>query len=189
MTAPVALPSGWMCSTWPAGWQPGVAMPLVQVGPDAFPERFYLAVRTPDMPAPGAAVLFTYATRDDAVTLLEISSLGMEVGAHLAQVLSALAPDTLQQIAQQQVAAFVPALTEEPSPTPVDGASIRRRRLVTDVHLKEVAALYAEAKEAGAAPTRAVQHHFGVSHSTAAKWAGRARKQGLLAPTTTGAPQ
>jgi hypothetical protein len=184
VTTPFGLPPEWMCSTWPAGWQPGVAMPLVQVGNSTLPEKFYLAVHTPDMPAPGAAVLFTYAARNDAVTLLEIASLGMEVGAHLGQVLSVLAPDALQQIAQSQVAAFVPALTMEPNVTPVNGKAIRRYVRVTDDHLKEVAAIYGEAHGAGAAPTRAVQHHFGVSHSTAAKWAGRARKQGLLAPTT-----
>lgn len=180
MTTPVALPSGWSCSTWPVGWQPRAELPLARVGDKNFPEKFCLAVHAPDMPAPGAAVIFTYTARDNAVTLLEITSVGMDVGAHLGQVLSALTSDDLQETAQQQVAAFIPARAEAPSTTPVNPKMIRRYSYVTDDHLKQVATVYCHAKDAGEPPSRAVQHHFNVPYHTATKWVGRARSAGLI---------
>jgi hypothetical protein len=52
-------------------------------------------------------------------------------------------------------------------------------------HFEEVARIYREHVRAGGrAPTKAVQEHFTVSKSAAAKWVGRARHEfGLLEPT------
>jgi hypothetical protein len=58
----------------------------------------------------------------------------------------------------------------------------RRRNRVTVQLLTEVAQTYREAWEAGEPPTRAVSAHFNTSHSTAARWVARARKDGLLGP-------
>jgi hypothetical protein len=50
----------------------------------------------------------------------------------------------------------------------------------SDEHLRKVAAVYMKASEK---PTRAVQDAFGpVSHSTAARWVGQARRRGFLPP-------
>lgn len=62
------------------------------------------------------------------------------------------------------------------------GEGMQRRRKITPDHLREVAKVYERAQEEDEPPTRAVQHHFDVSHSTAAKWIGSARKEGLLPP-------
>lgn len=177
------LPAGWSCFTWPADWRPGESMSLVQVGDDTLPAKFHLAIHTPEMTAPGGAVLFTYIAHRQWVTLLDIRGVGINIGTHLAQIMTALPPDDWDQIARQQVAAFVPAR----APVPTNGAAIRSRFRLTDDHLNTVAAVYGEAQAVGAPPTRAVQHHFGVAHSTAAKWVGHARKAGLIAPTTKGA--
>ena len=62
----------------------------------------------------------------------------------------------------------------------------RRRNRVTSEHLAEVARVYREAWEAGEHPTMAVRDHFGVSHSTAARWVGQARQKGKLRPPAEG---
>lgn len=58
----------------------------------------------------------------------------------------------------------------------------RRRNRLTREHLKSVADVYLAALAAGWGPTRSVADHFDVPHSTAAKWVGRARRQGVLPP-------
>ena len=58
----------------------------------------------------------------------------------------------------------------------------RRRRLVTPQHLTEVAEIYREAYELGLPPTKTLAERFQISHSTAARWVGRARATGALGP-------
>lgn len=70
-----------------------------------------------------------------------------------------------------------PLLADDPhAPTLHAG----RRNRITDDLLREVADIYNNANEIGAAPTRAVAEHFQKSHSTAAKWVGSARRKGFL---------
>lgn len=68
------------------------------------------------------------------------------------------------------------------------GATVRlgRRNRVTEDHLRDVVAVYREADADGRPPTRAVADHFETSHSTAARWVGHARRNGLLGPTQAG---
>lgn len=61
-------------------------------------------------------------------------------------------------------------------------AGAQHRRKITPEHLQQVAAIYTKAQDAAEPPTRTVSDHFGVSHSTAAKWVGAARKAALLPP-------
>lgn len=61
-----------------------------------------------------------------------------------------------------------------------------RRYRLTREHLQSVVAVYREALGQGHGPTRAVADHFGIPHTTAAKWVGRARKHGLLPATRKG---
>jgi hypothetical protein len=53
-------------------------------------------------------------------------------------------------------------------------------------HFAEVARVYRDAYAKAQPPTRAVQRHFGVASSTAAKWVRRARDLGYLAETSPG---
>lgn len=65
------------------------------------------------------------------------------------------------------------------------GPAGRRVRL-TDEMLEQVASTYRSAFAQGKAPTKAVAASFGVSHSSAARWVGRARDEGYLEQTTAG---
>lgn len=62
----------------------------------------------------------------------------------------------------------------------------RRGRDLGDDHYREVAAVYAQALQDGRPPTKAVQEHFTVEKSTAAKKVARARERGFLPKTTRG---
>lgn len=53
-------------------------------------------------------------------------------------------------------------------------------------HWQLVADVYSDAWAAGKPPRQAVVDYFTVSKSTGAKWVARARKAGLLAPTSRG---
>lgn len=55
-----------------------------------------------------------------------------------------------------------------------------RQRKLTPQFLREVAEVYSAAKREGRPPTIAVAEHFRVSHRTATRWAGEARKAGEL---------
>lgn len=64
-----------------------------------------------------------------------------------------------------------------------------RRRMDDEGLFRQVAAVYLDAFTDPAkqrAPTKAVQEHFSVSHSTATKWVRRARQMGFLGETTPG---
>ncbi len=62
----------------------------------------------------------------------------------------------------------------------------RRGRDLGEDHYREVAAVYAAALREGRPPTKAVQEHYTVEKSTAAKKVARARERGFLPKTTRG---
>ena len=64
--------------------------------------------------------------------------------------------------------------------------SNRRGRDLGDDHYREVAAVYAQAVQAGLSPTVAVAEHFTVEKTSAAKKVSRARARGFLPKTTRG---
>jgi len=182
MNAATGFPNGWSSFAWPINWDPSTrTAPTADAGEGKLPAQFCLCVRTPDMTVPGAAILFAFEVRDGEVALSQISSVGEDVTAHLVAVLGHRSPQEWQEIAVEQIAAYaVGDKTAAPS-----GRQIRR--YLTDQHLEDVSAAYRRALTQGKPPTRAVQHHFDVSHSTAAKWVGHARRAGLLPKTSKGA--
>ncbi|GHF25330.1 hypothetical protein ACWD4B_09905 [Streptomyces sp. NPDC002536] len=79
---------------------------------------------------------------------------------------------------------LAPLLDQMPGPPPAQGPGGRRN--LTPEHLATVAEVYRTAHEQGQPPTKTVADHFDISHSTAAKWVGAARKQGLLGQVRKG---
>ncbi len=65
-----------------------------------------------------------------------------------------------------------------------DRAQPRRRRLLTDTYLREVADTYREALAQGLPPTQAVEARYSTSYSNAAKLVRKARDAGLLGAAT-----
>jgi hypothetical protein len=73
----------------------------------------------------------------------------------------------------------------DPADTMELARKVRPRSATTsDEHLREVADVYLKAPEK---PTRAVEDAFGpISHSTAARWVGEARRRGFIPPIKRG---
>lgn len=91
---------------------------------------------------------------------------------------------TTAQRKERAQALLASLLNQMPGPHPVQRPG--GRRSLTSEHLATVAEVYSTAHEQGRPPTMAVADHFEVSHSTAAKWVGAARKQGALGPVKKG---
>jgi hypothetical protein len=72
------------------------------------------------------------------------------------------------------------------APAQPEGVFKRPIRLATLARLQEAAAVYSAAWRNGDAPTAAVEDHFGISHSAAAKLVSRARDADLLPKTAKG---
>lgn len=82
-----------------------------------------------------------------------------------------------QQLESGSLGATINAMQTRPT--------VRRNR-VTKEHLRQVAAVYRKAQEAGEPPTMAVAEAFQASHSTATRWVGLARNEGFLGPAQKG---
>lgn len=61
-----------------------------------------------------------------------------------------------------------------------EAAPGQKRYRITDEHLQAVVAVYRTAEDQAQPPTLTVATHYEVSHSTAAKWIGHARRAGHL---------
>lgn len=199
-----ALPSAWDPE---AADDVEVEIPTVQVaGYVTLPRRFDLFVQTPDMKTEDepTTIVASFMADTQSIELLRISGSGPWV-AFLGEVVVAFPPSEWTDYAEAQMVDFLRFMAKGESPlddsrrqltelvrelpfetsegatgrTPAETGTQRRRKITT-AHLAEVAAVYEEAQKDGEPPTRAVQYHFDVSHSTAAKWVGKARSEGLL---------
>jgi hypothetical protein len=204
------LPADWQAYPWPTGWDTG-RLTFERIGYTLIPTRFLLAVRTP---ATGdGAVILDFAAKNGAASIAAIRGAGVDLTEHLVPVVTAKTSAEWSKYAQWRIVHFlvdtdpthgdpdsIAAIEKEVRPlldalqgshgtqTRSRNNSFGLRRRITNDHLNQVAAVYQQAADRGEGPTRAVANHFGVAHSTAAKWAGHARTRGLLAPTMKGLP-
>lgn len=200
------LPTGWRIVAVPSNWDAEDPHNLdrirpVQVAPlTQLPSTFSLVVQSEamaDQEPPEALIIRFAAAGDDAPVM---SGLGDRWLLHIREVDDEVPADEWQSLAKRLIvdfaasaevresaAAFMKALPDLPRRVQEAGSELsvpteatgHRRRKITPEHLEEVAGIYIAAEEK---PTRAVQLHFGVSHSTAAKWVGKAREMDLLSP-------
>lgn len=198
-----APPAEWTCFPWPVGWGTD-AFSIAQVGLAAFPRRFLFVIRTPCMGA--GAIVLDFAARPGSISLSGVRGEGVDMAAHLAEVIEAWPPVNWEQHAKCEIVQFLAeahfgetehvkaieaealpllaaiGLTDDRNVTAREGHRYR----LTPEHLEDVARVYREATADNRPPGLAVQHHFGVPYSTSAKWVGHARKRGLLPEATRG---
>jgi hypothetical protein len=196
------LPAGWRALAVPSDWDLGEAelrIRPVTIDYVTYPDDFFMIIQTPEMMTkdePTAIFVNFKASETNGVQLVKIHGMGADWVAYLGEVVQKFPPTEWTKRAQSVVVQFLQmpeirkALAAAGFPRPeVESAAgqpiepgVQRRRKITRAHLEEVAKVYDEALGNDEPPTRAVQQHFAVSHSTAAKWVGAARREHLLPP-------
>lgn len=196
------LPAGWRALAVPSDWdldEAELRIRPVTIDYVTYPDDFLMIIQCPEMIAaaePTAIFASFKASEARGVELVKIFGMGPDWLMWLGFVVEKFPPVEWTKRAQSTVVQFLQlpeirkALAEAGVPLPDDEATtsqpaevgVQKRRKITPEHLEEVAKIYNQAQDHAAPPTRAVQNHFGVSHSTAAKWVGSARRSGLLPP-------
>jgi hypothetical protein len=200
------VPAGWTL-IWGVGWPllshlaNSSNPPRVNVGNVTVPATFYLQVAPdPKVAGEGTTILLGYLAQDEEVRLTDVLATGIEVP----QALDILRKERPMEWWKRYVFMhMVFDVTREAVGEPPDDAAgddawftamgatlldafnvpiTQRRKRLTDSHLAKVAEAYRVAWQAGTPPTKAVAQDFTVSHSTAARWVGAARKAGHLGP-------
>ncbi|MFG3110567.1 hypothetical protein [Streptomyces tendae] len=181
-------------------------MTLMRVGYVLAPEHFSMGIEMPELgstPDDPRGLIVSFKTRDSGVDwekeggvevtmLLGASSDLQEV---LPYALKAWPMDCWKRyaleaivrwLAREDVRGQMPGMQALDMQTQDEPAAAdvkpRKRFKITISHLREVARIYREAAEEGRPPTREVAELFQVAHSTAAKWVGQARREGVLSP-------
>lgn len=202
-------PHDWQIEAVPTTWDPdseSQEIPTVDTRYSRLPVDFYMVIRTPSMPR-STALLARFRGEPDGAHLSQIVGTD-EWLPYLPEVINGFPPTEWPDQAEALIVNLL-RLMEKDSPAagaarrmaeavirtwPIPdagitsgegaaaGAGTQRRRKITNSHLQEVADIYRGALAESEPPTRAVQLHFDVSHSTAAKWVGKARDQGFLPP-------
>lgn len=182
-------------------------MTLMRVGYVLAPEHFSMGIEIPEFGSTindPRGLIVSFQTRDSGVDWekeggVEISMLlgaNSDLQEVLPYVLGRWAMDQWKRyaleaivrwLAREDVRGQLPDMqamdlqAEGERPTAA-GAKSHKRFKITRAHLEEVARIYQEAADEGRPPTREVAELFEVAHSTAAKWVGKARREGILKP-------
>lgn len=166
------------------------------------PERFYLILQSPAAlkASTPTAIVVVLAAGPKGVKVVHFFGVGDDWLTYLDDVVAHVPGTEWVRLATKKAVAFMldrSVLRELDSlitalDLPAYGAAaafaspgspgIQQRRKITPEHLQMVAATYEEAQRSTAPPTRAVADVYEVSHSTAAKWIGKARAAGYLPP-------
>jgi hypothetical protein len=198
-----AIPDGWRAIAVPSDWDldvPELRIRPVTVDYVTYPDAFFMVIQTPEMMAeqePTGVIANFKASEAEGVRLVKIEGMGRWLD-YLGEIVQKFPPTEWTKRAKGVVVQFLqmpeirkafaeavgefPLAPAESAAAPVPEPGVQRRRKITQDHLQEVAKIYNDAQYNDEPPTRAVQNHFGVSHSTAAKWVGAARRSNLLPP-------
>ncbi|MBL3670266.1 hypothetical protein JL475_30680 [Streptomyces sp. M2CJ-2] len=198
------LPAGWRALAVPSDWnfdEPELRIRPVTVDYVTYPDDFFMLIQTPEMIAeqePTGIIASFKASESEGVRLVKIYGIGARWLDYLGEVVAQFPPTEWTKRAKSVVVKFLqlpevrqafadtvgelPLAPSDSTAAPAPEPGVQRRRKITPQHLEEVAKIYNEAQCNDEPPTRAVQNYFGVSHSTAAKWVGAARRSSLLPP-------
>ncbi|WP_432135177.1 hypothetical protein [Streptomyces sp. bgisy154] len=199
-----AIPAGWRAIAVPSDWDldaPELRIRPVTINYVTYPDAFFMVIQTPEMMAeqdPTCIFVDFKASEAEGIELVRVRGIGAKWVDYLGEVAQQFPPTEWTKRAKSVVVQFLqmpeirkafadqvgelPLAPGEATTGPAPEPGVQRRRKITQDHLEEVAKIYNEAQENDEPPTRAVQNHFGVSHSTAAKWVGAARRSNLLPP-------
>lgn len=202
-------PDGWIFTAWPKPLTEEAVtderlrlnhMTLVRHAYSLVPEHFSLGIQSPELqgdPVSPPGIIVSYQAHDDgtlSVTMMAAYEVDLEKALeHITEKLPMPAwrriavEEIVRYLANDDVRRRVPQLKEvdftqsivadgEEPPLP----RTKKRYRITKEHLAEVVRVYTEAVEHGDPPTREVADMFEVAHSTAAKWVGQARREGML---------
>jgi hypothetical protein len=198
------IPAGWRAIAVPTDWDleaTELRIRPVTIDYVTYPDDFFMVIQTPEMIAEQelTCVIVSFrASESEGVRLVRVTGMGAKWVDYLGDVVQGFPPTEWTKRAKSVVVQFLqmpevreafavqvgelPRLEGEGVSGQVIEPGVQRRRKITPAHLEEVAKTYNEAQDNDEPPTRAVQNHFGVSHSTAAKWVGAARRSNLLPP-------
>lgn len=198
------LTAGWRILAVPSDWdldEAELRIRAVEIDYVTYPDDFFMVIQTPEMIAeqePTGIIVNFKASKSEGVKLVKIHGMGAKWVDYLNEVVQKFPPSQWTKRAKSVVVQFLqmpeirkafadqigelPRSESESIPGQPLEPGVQRRRKITPAHLEEVAKVYNEAQKSDEPPTRAVQHHFSVSHSTAAKWVGAARRGGHLPP-------
>lgn len=204
----MALPPHWIGDTWPSAWASSdldgedgdlPELDLQRVGNVFLPREFFLVLSDGEDDEPSGLII-TFEAANGELYLRTIQSSNTDIGEWMNRTASQFPMSAWKSYAKSKMVWVlsqdevrsrmpnlinrdgVPARPRQASLGADSGTSSSRRtrHRITEEHLKEVVRIYSEASERGEAPTRTVAEVFDVAHSTAAKWVGTARRNGLL---------
>lgn len=199
--AETEFPKEWQSYAWPKQTEDApvdlATLKLVQVGFSLVPEYFSWAIHVPEMYETGdehVGIIVSFQATEGSLRIMMVLAANLDLDDWLGFITerfpmehwkSAAKQDMARWLAQDEVRRLVPQLADSVDRpkvglTKAPAAARRKRYRITPDHLKEVTRIYSEAAERGEPPTRAVADTFDVAHSTAAKWVGAARREGLL---------
>ncbi|WJD99733.1 hypothetical protein [Streptomyces antimycoticus] len=211
MSTQTGLPPHWHASVWPEGWDferdyyPDPE--LQQVGYVLLPRRFHMVVHWPELQDGrseyGGSLIVGFEVVGEDLEVRELYGVDMDVEKWLGYFIKEFPPDRWKPFAVAEITAFLGGdekrkeAATRASTSGKKGVDLRKRKRtdatrkegrkrhrLTPQHLEEVAHVYLDAASQGEPPTMAVAEHFGVAHSTAAKWVGKARASGMLEPVS-----
>ncbi|MEU0809546.1 hypothetical protein [Streptomyces sp. NPDC005970] len=211
MSTQTGLPPHWHASVWPEGWdfeRDHYPDPdLQQVGYVLLPKRFHMVVHWPELEdgrsEHGGALIVVFEVFEGDVEVRELFGVDMDIGKWIEHFVKEFPPDRWKPFAVAEITGFLggdekrkEAATRAAASgkkgvdlrklkhADAAGKEGRKRHRITKKHLEEVAYIYRDAASHGRPPTLAVAEHFDVAHSTAAKWVGKARANGMLDPVS-----
>ncbi|MDT3395475.1 hypothetical protein RKE29_02210 [Streptomyces sp. B1866] len=185
---------------------------LKRFGYVLLPAMFHVVIQFPelldgksieDIDEEARSLIITFEVIENNLIIREMYGVGIDISEWISHVIERFPPEKWKPLAVSEMTQFLAFNEKRKRPATASSTAYNRttdqtqgerrapgrrgggkRFRITPEHLDEVARIYLESANNGLPPTRAVQEHFGVAHSTAAKWVSAARQTGTLPPVS-----